>query len=121
MSIEQILRDAIESKTAKILKEAYGIEMPKKVMGEILKECDEPNEQCQYQTVLMDIGENDDRIADIINNFTHNKMRTNALIDATPVVIHRGFTVDGEVAIRNELLNNGADAFVEKTIKVYQL
>ena len=120
MNIEQMLRDAIERKTAKILKEEYGIEMSKQMTDAILKKCDEPNEQCQYQTVLMDVGENDDRIADIINNFTHNKMRTNALIDATPVVIHRGFTVDGEVAIRNELLNNGADAFVEKTIKVYQ-
>ena len=120
MNIEQMLRDAIERKTAKILKEEYGIEMSKQVVDEMSEEHDEPNKNWQYQVVLMDAGENDDRIADIINNFTHNKMRTNAFIDATPVVVHRGFTVDGEVAIRNELLNNGADAFVEKVIKVYQ-
>lgn len=29
MNIEQMLRDAIESKTARILKEEYGIEMSK--------------------------------------------------------------------------------------------
>lgn len=119
MNIEQMLRDAIESKTARILKEEYGIEMSKQVIDEMSEEHDEPNEHWQYQVVLMDVGENDDRIVDIINNFTHNKMRANAFIDVAPVVVHRGFTVDGEVAIRNELLNNGADAFVEKVIKIY--
>lgn len=31
MNIEQMLRDAIEHKTAKILKEEYGIETPKEI------------------------------------------------------------------------------------------
>lgn len=35
MNIEQMLRDAIERKTAKILKEEYGIEMSKDVEGVI--------------------------------------------------------------------------------------
>lgn len=46
MNIEQILRDAIESKTAKILKEEYGIEMSKEVIDEMSEEHDEPNKNC---------------------------------------------------------------------------
>ena len=38
MNIEQMLRDAIESKTAKILKEEYGIEMSKQSIDDEQKE-----------------------------------------------------------------------------------
>ena len=43
MNIEQMLRDAIESKTARILKEEYGIEMSKQVIDKMSEEHDEPN------------------------------------------------------------------------------
>lgn len=38
MNIEQMLRDAIERKTAKILKEEYGIETPKKIADKLSKD-----------------------------------------------------------------------------------
>lgn len=52
MNIEQMLRDAIESKTARILKEEYGIEMSKQVIDEMSEEHDEPNKNWRYQVVL---------------------------------------------------------------------
>lgn len=118
MNIEQMLRDAIESKTAKILKEEYGIEMSKKVIDEMSEEHDEPNKNWCYQVVLRTIGNDPERIARIINDFTHDELRTKALIDAVPVAIHRGLTVDSEIALRNSFLTCGADAYVEKMIKV---
>ena len=45
MNIEQMLRDAIESKTARILKEEYGIEMSKTGVDEMSEEHDEQKEQ----------------------------------------------------------------------------
>ena len=39
-------------------------------------------------------------------------------MDAVPVAIHRGLTVDSEIALRNTFLTCGADAYVEKMIKV---
>lgn len=118
MNIEQILRDAIERKTAKILKEEYGIEMSKKMIGEMSEEHDEPNKNWHYQVVLKTIGTNPEDIARIINDFTHNEQRTQALMDAVPVAIHRSLTVDDEIALMNTLIICGADAYVEKMIKV---
>lgn len=118
MNIEQMLRDAIESKTARILKEEYGIEMSKQVIDEISEEHDEPNKNWRYQVVLRDIGDDPERIKRIINGFTHDERRTQAFLDAVPVVIHRGFTVNNEIALRNTFLTYGADAYVEKMIKI---
>ena len=118
MNIEQMLRDAIESKTARILKEEYGIEMSKQVIDEMSEEHDEPNKNWRYQVVLRTIGNNPERIARIITDFTHNEERTQAFMDAVPVAIHRGLTVDSEIAIRNTFLTCGADAYVEKMIKI---
>ena len=118
MNIEQMLRDAIESKTARILKEEYGIEMSKQVIDEMSEEHDEPNKNWRYQVVLRTIGDDPERIARIINDFTHNEERTQAFMDAVPVAIHRGLTVDNEIALRNSLLTCGADAYVEKMIKI---
>lgn len=66
MNIEQILRNATERKTAKILKEE----------------------------------------------------RTRAFMDAVPVAIHRGLILDNEIALRNTFLTCGADAYVEKMLKI---
>lgn len=120
MNIEQMLRDAIESKTAKILKEEYGIEMSKQVIDEMSEEHDEPNKNWRYQLVLKNIGDDPERIARIITNFTDDEERTQAFMDAVPVAIHRGLTVDSEIALRNAFLTCGADTYVEKMIKVDQ-
>lgn len=118
MNIEQMLRDAIERKTAKTLKEEYGIEMSKKVIVEMSEEHDEPNKNWRYQVVLRTIGNDPERIERIINDFTHDELRTKAFMDAVPVAIHRGLNIDSEIALRNSFLTCGADAYVEKMIKV---
>lgn len=118
MNIEQMLRDAIESKTARILKKEYGIEMSKQVINEMSEKHDEPNKNWRYQVVLKNIGDDPERIARIITDFTHDEERTQAFMDAVPVVIHRGLTVDSEIALRDTFLTCGADAYVEKMIKV---
>lgn len=118
MNIEQMLRDAIECKIARILKEEYGIEMSKQVIDKISEEHNEPNKNWRYQVVLRAIGDDPERIERIINDFTHDEQRTQAFMDAVPVAIHRGLTVDNEIALRNTFLTCGADAYVEKTIKI---
>ena len=118
MNIEQMLRDAIESKTARILKEEYGIEMSKQVIDEMSEEHDEPNKNRRYQVVLRTIGDDPERIKRIINDFTHDERRTQTFMDAVPVAIHRGLTVDNEITLRNKFLTCGADAYVEKMIKI---
>lgn len=118
MNIEQMLRDAIERKTARILKEEYGIEPSQKVMDEMSEEHNEPNKNWRYQVVLRTIGDDPERIARIIDDFTHDEKRTQAFMDAVPVAIHRGLTVDNEIALRNTFLTCGADAYVEKMIKI---
>lgn len=117
MDIKQILRDAIDNKVAEILKEEYGIELSKQVMDE-MSEDDEPNKHWCYQVVLRTIGNDPERIERIITDFTHDELRTKAFMDAVPVVIHRGLTVDSEIAIRNSLLTCGASAVVEKMIRI---
>lgn len=118
MNIKQVLRDAIERKTAKILKEEYGIEMSKKVIAELSEEHNEPNENWSYQVVLKTIGNDHDRIACIVNNFIHDEERTQAFMDAVPVAVHHGLIVDNEITLRNTSLNCGADAYIEKTSKI---
>lgn len=118
MNIEQILRDAIESKTARILKEEYGIEMSKQVIDEMSEKHDEPNKNWRYQVVLRTIGDDPERIERIINDFTNDEQRTQAFMNAVPVAIHRGLTVDNEITLRNTFLTCGADAYVEKMIKI---
>ena len=120
MNIEQMLRDAIESKTARILKEEYGIKMSKQVIDEMSEEHNEPNKNWRYQVVLRTIGDDPERIKRIINDFTHDERRTQAFLDAVPVAIHRGLTVDNEIALRNTFLTCRADAYVEKMIKIDQ-
>lgn len=118
MNIEQILRNAIERKTAKILKEEYGIKPSKKVIDKMSEEHDEPNKNWRYQVVLKTTGNDPERIARIINDFTHDEKRTQAFMDAVPVAVHRGLSVDDEIALRNEFLTCGAIARVEKMLNV---
>lgn len=118
MNIEQMLRDAIESKTARILKEEYGIEMSKQVIDEMSEEHDKPNKNWRYQVVLRAIGDDPERIARIIDDFTRDEKRTQAFMDAVPVAIHRGLILDNEIALRNIFLTYGADAYVEKMLRI---
>lgn len=118
MNIKRMLRDAIESKTARILKEEYGIEMSKQVIDEMSEEHNESNKNWRYQVVLRTIGNDPERIARIINDFVHDEERTQAFINAVPVAIHRGLILDNEIALRNTFLTCGADAYVEKMLKI---
>lgn len=71
MNIEQMLRDAIERKTAKILKEEYGIEMSKTIADKLSEDGqdykdeqgdqDDQDEQPVYQVTLLEAGENDEQ------------------------------------------------------------
>lgn len=117
MNIEQMLQDAIERKTAKILKEEYGIEMSKQMIDEMSEEHDESNKNWRYQVVLRTIGNDPERITRIINDFAHNEERTQAFMNAVPIAIHRGLTVDNEIALRNTFLTCGADMLDERHMK----
>lgn len=67
--------------------------------------------------MLRTIGTNPEDVERIINDFTHDELRTKAFMDV-PVAIHRGLNVDIEIALRNTLHLCGADAYVEKMLKV---
>lgn len=53
MDIKQILRDAINSEAAKILKEEYGIDFPSDTKEAVSKDQDS---SCTYQAVLTERG-----------------------------------------------------------------
>ena len=53
MNIEQMLRDAIERKTAKILKEEYGIEMSKAIADKLSEDGQDYKDE-QVESILAD-------------------------------------------------------------------
>lgn len=62
-----MLRDAIERKTAKILKEEYGIETPKEIADKLSKD-DQDYED--YQIRLTNVGDHKIRVVKVVfNNF----------------------------------------------------
>lgn len=105
MNIEQMLRDAIERKTAKILKEEYGIETPKK-------------DECPvYQVTLLEAGENrEDLIKFIANARMIEPSYAEALVDHMPSVIVRDFTKKAAMTIVAELTKLKADSMLERTV-----
>lgn len=75
MNIEQMLRDAIERKTAKILKEEYDIEISKDVEGII--PTDTPSKHA-YQVVLTERGGvHREDIANIVEQIQGSKSYAN--------------------------------------------
>lgn len=144
MNIEQILRDAIERKTAKILKEEYGIE-PSKEFAELNNAgatahvekigCDDysldwtpipPNEQNDqdeqderpiYQVTLLEAGANrEDLIKFIANARMIEPSYAEALVDHVPSVIVRDFTKKAAMTIVAKLTKLKADSMLEKTV-----
>lgn len=67
MNIEQMLRDAIERKTAKILKEEYGIETPKEIADKLSKDDQEYDEYDMYETHYEEGDDYDDVPASMLD------------------------------------------------------
>lgn len=65
MNIEQMLRDAIERKAAKILKEEYGIELSKEFADKLSKD----DQDCgDYQIRLTNVGDHKIRVVKVVFN-----------------------------------------------------
>lgn len=142
MNIEQMLRDAIERKAAKILKEEYGIELSKEFADKLNDAgatahvekifCDDdpldwtpipPNEQDDqderpvYQVTLLEAGENrEDLIKFIANVRMIEPSYAEALVDHMPSVIVRDFTKKAAMTIVAELTKLKADSMLERTV-----
>ena len=147
MDIKQILRDAIDSKVAEILKEEYGIEPPKLlnnagVTAHVEKigcdddpldwtpiPSDEQGKDPNYQVTLLDSGEDYEGVIDFIaSKVQADPTYANALVDHAPSVIITGLCKEAAVDISNELAKLGAGSSVESVIPtgttskhVYQL
>lgn len=112
MNIEQMLRDAIERKTAKILKEEYGIETPK----EIADKLSEDNQDYEdYQIRLTNVGDHKIRVVKVVlNNMDVDLKTAKGLVDQAPAVISPGLTFERATEIVKLLNDAGATAHVEK-------
>jgi large subunit ribosomal protein L7/L12 len=112
MNIEQILRDAIERKTAKILKEEYGLEMPKEIADKLSKD----DQDCEdYQIRLTNVGDHKIRVVKVLFNSMDVDLKTaKTLVDQAPSVISQCLTFERATEIIKLLNNAGATAHVEK-------
>lgn len=114
MNIEQMLRDAIERKTAKILKEEYGIETPKEVADKLSKD----DQDCEgYQIRLTNVGDHKIRVVKVVfNNMDVDLKTAKALVDQAPAVISPCLTFERATEIVKLLNDAGATAHVEKIV-----
>lgn len=113
MNIEQMLRDAIESKTAKILKEEYGIEMSKKIADKSSKHV--------YQLVLTNRsgGVHREDIANIVEQIEGSKPYANFVLTSNaPLVIARGSNYFAAVEIKKSIVDKGGDVVIEEITKI---
>ena len=112
MNIEQMLRDAIEPKTAKILKEEYGIEMSKKIADKLPKD----DQDCgDYQIRLINVGDHKIRVVKVVFNSMDVDLKTaKTLVDQAPSVISPCLTFERATEIVKLLNDAGATAHVEK-------
>lgn len=85
MNIEQMLRDAIESKTTRILKEEYGIELSKEFADKLPKD----DSDCEdYQIRLTNVGDHKIRVIKVVFNSMDVDLKTaKTLVDQAPSVI----------------------------------
>lgn len=114
MNIEQMLRDAIERKTAKILKEEYGIEMSKEVADKLSKD-DQDYED--YQIRLTNVGDHKIRVVKVVfNNMDVDLKTAKTLVDQAPSVISPCLTFERATEIVKLLNDAGATAHVEKIV-----
>lgn len=132
MNIEQMLRDAIERKTAKILKEEYGIEMSKTIADKLSEDSqdykgeqgdqDDQDEQPVYQVTLLEAGTNrEDLIKLIANARMIEPSYAEAIVDHVPSVIVRDFTKKGAMIIVDELANLNASAMLERIVFINRI
>ena len=112
MNIEQVLRDAIEHKTAKILKEEYGLDwtpIPPDEQGK------DPN----YQVTLLDSGDGYEDVIDFITSILMiEPSYAKALVDHAPSVIKTGLCKEAAIDINKDLLKLGASSSVEKVVSI---
>lgn len=112
MNIEQMLQDAIERKTAKILKEEYGIEMSKEFADKLPKD---DQDYGDYQIRLTNVGDHKIRVVRVVfDNMEVDLKTAKALVDQAPSVISPGLTFERATEIAKLLNNAGATAHVEK-------
>ena len=106
MDIAQVLRNAINNKVAKILKEEYGIETP-----------DDQDEQSVYQVTLLEAGVNrEDLIKFIANARMIEPSYAEALVNHVPSVIVRDFSKKAAMIIVDELTKLNTNAMLERTV-----
>lgn len=112
MNIEQMLRDAIERKTAKILKEEYGIEPSKEFADKLPKD----DQDCgDYQIRLTNVGDHKIRVVKVVfNNMDVDLKTAKALVNQAPSVISPCLTFERATEIVKLLNDAGATAHVEK-------
>lgn len=112
MNIEQILRDAIESKTARILKEEYGIEMSKEIADKL---SEDDQDYGDYQIRLTNVGDHKTSVVKVVfNNMDVDLKTAKTLVDQTPSVISPCLTFERATEIVKLLNDAGATAHVEK-------
>ena len=112
MNIEQMLRDAIERKTAKILKEEYGIEMSKEIADKLPKD---DQDYGDYQIRLTNVGDHKIRVVKVVFNSMDVDLKTaKTLVDQAPSVISPCLTFERATEIVKLLNDAGATAHVEK-------
>lgn len=114
MNIEQMLRDAIESKTARILKEEYGIELSKKFADKLPKD----DQDCEdYQIRLTNVGDHKISVVKVVFNSMDIDLKTaKTLVDQAPSVISPCLTFERATEIVKLLNDAGATAHVEKVV-----
>lgn len=114
MNIEQMLRDAIERKTAKILKEEYGIELSKEFADKLSKD----DQDCgDYQIRLTNVGDHKIRVVKVVFNSMDVDLKTaKTLVDQAPSVISPCLTFERATEIVKLLNDAGATAHVEKIV-----
>lgn len=112
MNIEQMLRDAIERKAAKILKEEYGIELSKEFADKLSKD----DQDCgDYQIRLTNVGDHKIRVVKAVFNSMDVDLKTaKTLVDQAPSVISPCLTFERATEIVKLLNDAGATAHVEK-------
>lgn len=112
MDIKQILRDAIDSKVAEILKEEYGIEPSKEFADKLLKD---DQDYGDYQIRLTSVGDHKIRVVKVVfNNMDVDLKTAKSLVDQAPSVISPCLTFERAIEIVKLLNNAGATAHVEK-------
>lgn len=118
MDIGQVLRNAINNKVAKILKEEYGIEMSKDVEGVIPTDTTSKH---VYQVVLTERsgGVHREDIANIVEQIQGSKSYAN-LVRTTnwPLVIAQGLNRFGAVELKKSIVDKGGDCVIEKITRV---